>query len=97
MGRSILKLSKAVSNSMFYFSTGCLIQVKKTSLPYYLLKAGLRTDGFVPFFRLLAQISSSPVRTQITNSISYDENNYPNRANQHYRIAVELLFANSFR
>ena len=48
--RSISKQSKAGLNSEFSFS-----YVKEQSLPYYLLITEKRTDGFMPFPRILTQ------------------------------------------
>ena len=69
---SIFKQSKAGLNSEFSFSySGCLTEAKEPSMPYYLLIAGERTDGLMPFPRTLVQsekqIASASIRTQVTN------------------------------
>ena len=52
--RSIFKWYKAGLNTEFsFFYTGCLINVKEPSLPYYLLIVEKRTYWFMPFPRAL--------------------------------------------
>ncbi len=64
-------------NSEFSFSwTGCQTKAKEHSLPYYLLIAGGRQMD--SSLRVLAQnemwTASSRIWTQVTDSISYDDN-----------------------
>ena len=47
--RLIFRRSLTGLNSEFSFSTGCLTKVKEPSLPHYLLTAGERIIGFIPF------------------------------------------------
>ena len=52
--RSVLKWSLKGFNSEFSFSlTSCLTKAEEPSLPYYLLTAGGRIIGFIPFPRVL--------------------------------------------
>ena len=79
--RSILKRSLTSLNSELSFSlTGCLRLKVDWSLPYYLLIAGERIRGFIPFQRVLVhcemQSGSSRIWTRIAVSISYDDNHY---------------------
>ena len=57
-------------------------RLKEPNLPYYLPKAGERIDWFLPFSGELMPIKTQTalynVRTQITNSIYYDNNHYAN-------------------
>ena len=75
---SIFKWNKAGLKILF-FLTDCLTKAKNTSLPYYLPIGWGRTHGFMPLPRSLAQMkqmASSWIWTQITDSISYDDNCY---------------------
>ena len=60
--------------------TSCLTKTEEPSLPYYLLIAGGRINGFIPFLRVLVlcemQSVSSRIWTRIAVSISYDYNHY---------------------
>ena len=62
------------TRSIFNFS--CLTKAEEPSLPYYLLIAGGRIFGFIPFPRILVlyemQSASSRMWTRIAVSISYD-------------------------
>ena len=83
-GKMLLKVSflerRTTSlNSEFSFSkTNCLTKAKEPNLPCYLNIASGRTDGVIPFPRELmwseTQTTSSRIWTQVTNSISYDNN-----------------------
>ena len=68
-------------NSEFFFSlTSCLTKAEKRSLPYYLLIAGGRITGFIPFPSILVLCEMQSVRsriwTRVAVSISCDNNNY---------------------
>ena len=49
---AIFKQSKAGMNSV------CFTKVKEQNLPYYLTRAGERTDGFMHFSKALVQLCS---------------------------------------
>ena len=71
------KWSKAGSNSVFFFPQfGFLIKAKEVQLTYYLLNAGGRIDGFMPFTLALAQSeiqrASSTIWTWVTTFIFKD-------------------------
>ena len=51
--RSVFKRSLTGLNSEFSFYTGCLIKTKELSQPNYLLLAGGKITGFIPFPRVL--------------------------------------------
>ena len=77
----IFKQSLTSLNSDFSFSwTSCLAKAEELSLPYYLLIAGGRIIGFIPFPSVLVlcemQLVSSRIWTRVTVSISYDDNDY---------------------
>ena len=79
--RSIFKRGLTGLNSEFSFSyTSCLTKAEEPSLPYYLLIAGGRIFGFIPFPRVLVlcemQSVSSKIWTRVAVSISYDDNHY---------------------
>ena len=79
--RSIFKLSLTGLNSEFSFSlTCCLTKAKEPSLLYYLLIAGGRIIGFIPFQQVLVlcemQSVLSRIWTRVAVSISYDDNKY---------------------
>ena len=79
--RSIFNRSFTGLNSEFSFSkTSCLTKAEETSLPNYLLIAGGRIIGFIPFPRVLVQCEmqsvSSRIWTRVDVSISYDDNHY---------------------
>ena len=79
--QSTFKWNTAGLNSEFSFSKiGCLIKSREPNLPYYLLITRGRIDVFMPLQWTLAwietQIASSRIWTQVTNSISYNENWY---------------------
>ena len=66
-------------NSEFSFSqTSCLTKAEELSLPYYLLIAGGRIIGFIPFPRVLVlcemQSISSRIWTRVAVFISFDDN-----------------------
>ena len=62
------------------FKTSCPTKAEELSLPYYLLIAGGRIIGFIPFSRILVpcemQSVSSRIWTRIVVSISCDDNHY---------------------
>ena len=65
-------------NSEFSFSlTSCLTNTKEPSLPYYLIIAEKRTDGFMPLVLWEMQTAWSSIWTQVTVSISCDNIHYP--------------------
>ena len=73
---SIFKQSITGLNLEFsFFQTGCHTKVKEISLPCFLLKAGERTVGIIPFSRILLpceiETASSWIWTRVTGSISY--------------------------
>ena len=79
--RPIFKRSLTGLNSEFFFSeTSCLIKAEEPSLSYYLLIAGRRRIGLIPFPRVLElcemQSVSRRIWTRIAVSISYDDNHY---------------------
>ena len=79
--RSIFKRSLTGLNSEFSFSyTSCPTKAEEPSLSYYLLIAGWRIIGFIPFPRVLMlcdmQSVSSRIWTRVAVSISYDDNHY---------------------
>ena len=63
-----------------YLKTTTLTKNEEPSLPYYLLLAGGRIIGFIPFPRVLVlcemQSATSRIWTCVTVSISYDDNHY---------------------
>ena len=68
-------------NSEFSFSsTSCLTKAEELSLSYYLIIAGGRIIGFIPFPKVLVlceiQSVSSRIWTRIAVSISCDDNHY---------------------
>ena len=79
--RSIFKRCLTGLNSELSFSkTNFLTQAEEHSLSYYLLIAGGRIIGFIPFPRVLVlcemQLASSRIWTCVAVSISYDDNHY---------------------
>ena len=79
--KAIFKRSLTGLNLEFSFSwTSCLTKAEGPSLPYYLLKAGERIIGFIPFPRVLVlcemQSVLSRIWTRVAVSISYDDNIY---------------------
>ena len=90
--RSIFKQSLTGLNSKFSFSwTSCLNKAEEPSQPYYLLIAGGRIIGFIPFSRVfvLCEMQSvlSRIWTRVAMSISYDNN--------HYTMGTSFWFINS--
>ena len=80
---------KAGLNSEFsFFLTGYQTKAKEPSLSYHLPIAGERTDGFMPFSRVLVwsetQTALSRIQIWVADSISYDNNNYI-KCNIYYR------------
>ena len=78
---SIFKRSLTGLNSEFSFSlTSCLTKAEEPSLPYYLLIAGGRIIGFIPFPRVLVLCEmlsvSSRIWTCVVVSISDDDHHY---------------------
>ena len=71
---------RAEFNKFSFPSTGFPIMAKESSLPNYLPTTGERIVGFIPFPRVLSlcdmQTASSKIRTRVTDSISYDDNQY---------------------
>ena len=79
--RSIFKWSLTGLNSEYSFSySSCLTKAEEPSLSYYLLIAGGRIFGFIPFPKVLVlceiQSISSGIWTRVAVSISYDDNHY---------------------
>ena len=80
-GRIWHKWSLTGFNSEFSFSlSSCLTKAEEPCLPYYLLIAGGRIIGFIPFARVLVlcemQSVSFRIWTRVAVSISYDNNHY---------------------
>ena len=78
---SIFKRSLTSLNSEFSFSyTRCLTKAEEPSLPYYLLIAGGRIIGFIPFPMVLVlcemQSVLSRIWTRVAVSISYHDIHY---------------------
>ena len=66
----IFKLGLTGFNSEFSFSkTGWDIKVKERSLPNYLLIAGGRKVGFIPFLKLFVQWETQTVLSRIWTRI----------------------------
>ena len=83
--RSILIRNIVDFNKEFSFSlSGCPIKANESILPYHLLIIGKRTEGFMPFTRVLARsgAQTAPYRiwNRVTDSIYYDDNRYSERA-----------------
>ena len=72
--------------------TGCLANSKEPSLPYYLSIARERRDGFMHFPKALAQseiqTASTRIWTQVTDSISYDDNHYAKHTSYNMRYVI---------
>ena len=71
----------------------CLTKAKEPSLPYYFSITG-RRDGFMTFLRTLVwsvtQTASSRIWTQVSDSISYDNNCYTNSMN-YTKVCIYLI------
>ena len=76
--RSIFKRGLTGLNSEFSFSlTSLLTKAEEPSLPYYLLIAGRKIIGFIPFPRVLVLCEMQSVSwNRVAVSISYDDNHY---------------------
>ena len=93
--RSFFKLSLTGLNSEYSFSlTSCLSKAEEPSLSYYLLIAGGRIIGFIPFPRVLVlcemQSVSSRIWTCVTVSISYDGNHYTTGKYCYLSLIIQL-------
>ena len=99
--RSIFKRSlTGLSSEFSFFWTICLTKAEETSLSYYLLIAGERIIGFIPFPRVLVlremQSVSSRFWTHVAVSISYDDNHYTTGTSiklYHFYYSSEITFS----
>ena len=95
-GQYCFKWSLKGLNSEFSFSkTSCLTNAVEPSLPYYLLIAGGRIIGFIPFPRVLVlcemQSALSRIWTCVAVSISYDGNHYTTGRLTNLHLPTPLL------
>ena len=89
-------------NSEFSFSsTSCLTKTEEPSLPYYLLIAGWRIFGFIPFPRVLVLREMQSVRswiwTRVAVSISCDDNHYTTGTSKIYHLYLSKFVQTNAR
>ena len=90
---------KGLNLEFSFFLTGFHTRVKELSLPYYLLIAWGNIVGFIPFERVSAmEKANSPIQvwTQVTVSISNDDNHYTMSIGNQSRDRIRSVLVGEF-